>query len=273
MRISTYSVWETVVFVLNVLAFVIMGLQARPILARLAQDNVGHALLFSACVLATVIAVRVAYVMAYNTVLRAKYRWLGKPGAAGAYIPTVQSGLLVSWCGMRGLVTLATAFALPQGFPGRDLIVLTAFSVVLGTLVIQGLTLRPLLERLRFAPECAVDLEVSRGRVAMMNAALDTLDGDPSAAAAAVRDGYLAAREVARDPDDPQGASAHDRLRLRAVAAQRERLHRLRDLDEISDEAFHRLEEEIDWAELDAAPAGFFQPLTTDGGALPRAGG
>jgi CPA1 family monovalent cation:H+ antiporter len=271
-RISTYSVWETVVFVLNVLAFVIMGLQARPILAQLAQNDLGHALLFSAAVLATVIVVRAAYVMAYNTVVRLKHRRYGMP-AGDAYIPTVQSGLLVSWCGMRGLVTLATAFALPPGFPARDLIVLAAFSVVLGTLVLQGLTLRPLLERLRFAPEDALELEVSRGRVEIMDAALASLDGDRSPAAATVREGYLAAREVARSQETPQGATAHDRLRLRAVAAQRERLHRLRDAGTISDEAFHRLEEEIDWAELDAAPAGFFQPLTTDGLAPTRSVG
>jgi CPA1 family monovalent cation:H+ antiporter len=270
-RISTYSVWETVVFVLNVLAFVIMGLQARPILARLAADSVARALWFSAAVLATVVGVRVAYVMSYNTINRLKHRRFGTPGG-GAYVPTLQSGILVSWCGMRGLVTLATAFALPQAFPGRDLIVLAAFGVVLGTLVIQGLTLRPLLGRLHFAAEGALELEVSRARVEIMNAALDTLDGDDSPAAAAVRAGYLAARDVARNADEPQAASAHDRLRLRAIAAQRERLFRMRELGEISDEAFHRLEEEIDWAELDAAPAGFFQPLTTEGEAHRRVG-
>jgi CPA1 family monovalent cation:H+ antiporter len=262
-RISTYSVWETAVFVLNVLAFVIMGLQARPILDRLAQNDVGHALLFAAAVLATVIAVRVVYVMAYNSALRLKHRLAGPPD--GGYVATVQSGLLVSWCGMRGLVTLATAFALPHGFPDRDLIVLAAFGVVLGTLVIQGLTLQPLLGRLHFATECTLEVEVSRGRVAMLDAALATLAGDESPAAAAVRAGYLAAREVALDRARPQGASTHDVLRLRAVGAERARLHQLRERDEISDEAFHRLEEEVDWSELDAAPAGFFQPLTTDG--------
>ena len=58
--------------------------------------------------------------------------------------PTVGSGLVISWAGMRGIVSLAAALALPSGFPYRNLIVLTAFSVVLGTLIIQGLTLKPL---------------------------------------------------------------------------------------------------------------------------------
>ena len=54
----------------------------------------------------------------------------------------------MGWCGMRGFVTIATAFALPDSFPHRDTVVLTAFSVVLATLVLQGLTLAPMVRRL-----------------------------------------------------------------------------------------------------------------------------
>src|ERR1700747_3016864 len=57
-------------------------------------------------------------------------------------LPTVQSGIMVAWCGMRGIVTLAAALALPDTFPYRDLLLFTAFAVVLGTLILQGLTLR-----------------------------------------------------------------------------------------------------------------------------------
>jgi CPA1 family monovalent cation:H+ antiporter len=265
-RISTYSVWETAVFVLNVLAFVIMGLQARPILARLSHASLAGALALSGAVLAAVIVVRIVYVMAYNTVVRARNR---RPGVSRPAAPTFASGVLVSWCGMRGLVTLATAFALPPDFPGRDPIVLSAFCVVLGTLLIQGLTLGPLLRWLDFPAEDAVEHEVSHARVGIMQAALDALASETSGAATAVRSGYAAAREVAGNRDDPQAATDHDRLRLRAIAAQRRVLHQLREDGEIGDEAFHRLEEEIDWAELDAAPAGFFQPLLTDGTAPP----
>jgi len=253
------------VFVLNVLAFVIMGLQARPILNRLSQESLSHALLVSGAVLATVIVVRIAYLMAYTAVGRLTNRWFGVTLTSGMTPPTVAGGLLVSWCGMRGLVTLATAFALPSGFPGRDLIVLSAFCVVLGTLIIQGFTLRPLLDGLGFEADGGVGREVSRGRLGIMQAALDTLAEERSAAAAAVREWYLAAREVAANADEPQGATEHDRLRLRAIAAQRLTLNRLREEGAIGDEAFHRLEEEVDWAELCAAPAGSFQPLLTEG--------
>jgi NhaP-type Na+/H+ or K+/H+ antiporter len=175
----------------------------------------------------------------------------------------VRGDLLMGWCGMRGLVTLATAFALPPNFPGRDPIVFAAFCVVLGTLVLQGMTLRPLLMRLRFEPDNSIEEEVSRARVAVMQAALDSLAGDTSPAAAAVREQYAAARTVAHNPNDPQQATEHDELRLRAIKHQRQALERLRTEGTIGDEAYHRLEEEIDWAELDAAPAGRFQPLTT----------
>ena len=164
---------------------------------------------------------------------------------------------------MRGLITLATAFALPQQFPGRDLIVLCAFCVVLGTLVIQGCTLRPLMRLLRFEDDGAVERELSRARVAVMQAALDSLDGETSPAATMAREKYAAARKIAEDQNEPQAATKYDELRLRAIAAQRAALQRLRARGEIGEETFHRIQEELDWSELDAAPAGSFQSLAS----------
>src|SRR5258708_39022163 len=69
--------------------------------------------------------------------------------------------------------------------------------------------------------------------------------------------------EVAEDHRAPQAATKYDELRLRAIAAQREALHRLRAQGEIGDEAFRRIHEELDWAQLDAAPAGSFQSLAS----------
>jgi monovalent cation/hydrogen antiporter len=260
-RISTYSVWETVVFVLNVLAFVLMGLQARPILSRLSDENRFEAFVLAAVVLATVILVRLVWVLGYGVVARTVSRMTASRPRGDS--PDIRGGLLIGWCGMRGLVTLATAFALPLGFPGRDLIVLTAFCVVIGTLVLQGMTLKPLIRHLGFEPDRSVDQEVSHGRVAIMQAALDSLDGETSSAAAAVRDQYAAARAVAENPASPQAATDYDELRLRAIQQQRRTLDRLRATGRIGDEAYHRLQEEIDWAELDAAPPGRFQPLMT----------
>jgi monovalent cation/hydrogen antiporter len=260
-RVSSYSVWETVVFVLNVLAFMLMGLQAKPILDRLSGEGRVGALLLGLAVLVTVIVIRLAWVLGAGAIVRLTCGWLGPKWHGGR--EGVRGDLLIGWCGMRGLVTLATAFALPAGFPGRDPIVLTAFCVVLGTLVLQGMTLKPLLRLLRLEPDRSLEQEVSRGRVTVMQAALDSLADDSSPAAAAVREQYAAARTVAESPDRPQAATEYDELRMRAIKQQRKALERLRTEGAIGDEAYHRLEEEIDWAELDAAPAGRFQPLTT----------
>jgi NhaP-type Na+/H+ or K+/H+ antiporter len=191
-RVSSYSVWETAVFVLNVLAFVLMGLQARPILNRLSGESQADALVFAAAVLATVIVGRLAWVLGCGAVIRRMNRSSGSRSRAQA--EDLRGDLVIGWCGMRGLVTLATAFALPADFPGRDPIVLAAFCVVLGTLVLQGMSLKLLLKLLRLEPDRSVEEEVSRGRVTIMQAALESLDGNVSGAAAAVREQYAAAR-------------------------------------------------------------------------------
>jgi monovalent cation/hydrogen antiporter len=262
LRISSYSVWETAVFVVNVLAFVLMGLQARPIIERLSPEQRWGSLVFGLSVLAVVIVVRIAWLVMYRATVATIRRW--RPGLADRLASRDPRGAIVlGWSGMRGLITLATAFALPQQFPGRDLIVLCAFCVVLGTLVIQGFTLRPLIRLLRFEDDGAVERELSRARVVVMQAAVDSLDGETSHAATTVREQYAAARKVAEDQHEPQAATKYDELRLVAIAAQRAALHRLRARGEIGEEAFHRIQEELDWSELDAAPAGSFQSLTS----------
>ncbi|MDB6000793.1 MAG: sodium/hydrogen exchanger, partial [Rhizobacter sp.] len=147
------------------------------------------------------------------------------------------------------------AFALPSRFPGRDVIVLSAFAVVLGTLVVQGLTIKPLIKLLNLKPDTSLDAEVSTGRTALLDAALAALAPLSSQAALAVRDEYKAARTNALDCADPQSKTEYDRIRLIAIKAQRQTLYRLREDGRIDDDAFHRLEEELDWAELNALPA------------------
>ena len=147
MRVPSYAVWETVVFLLNVMAFVLIGMQLRPIWSGLGDGSVRQQYcIVAGIVLVTVIVVRIVWMMCYITVVRAKLLRYGYNPERKSGVPSVKSSLLISWCGMRGIVTLAAAFALPVGFPYRDLILLTAFGVVLGTLVIQGLTLRPLID-------------------------------------------------------------------------------------------------------------------------------
>ena len=96
----------------------------------------------------------------------------GTPGPADAVALTPGGAAVVGWCGMRGTVTLAAALALPAAMPFRDLIVVTAFAAVLGTLVLQGLTLRPLLLHLRLEDDGMVEREVRLARVETLRAAV-----------------------------------------------------------------------------------------------------
>jgi monovalent cation/hydrogen antiporter len=212
--------------------------------------------LIAAAVLGAVILTRIAWVMSYNTALRLMIARRGfrarRPMIAA---PTLQGGIVISWCGMRGIVTLAAAFALPLGFPYRDLILLTAFAVVLGSLVIQGLTLRPLIAALRLKDENPVTAEVARARAVAYRAALDEIDGDPSEAAEILRLEYRAL--LLRAEGDPDcgvatGELPADPLRRRAIRAARRSILALRESEDIGDDAFHQLEEEFDWAELSA---------------------
>ena len=255
LRVPAYAVWETAVFILNVLAFMLIGMQLRPIWTRLDDTVRLQYAEVAACVLAAVILARIVWVLTYGATLRTLVaQGLFRPSNAKA-IPTMKSGLVVSWCGMRGIVTLAAAFALPEGFPNRDLILLTACSVVLGTLVIQGLTLRPLILALRLKDENPMTSEVARARGIAYRAALDEIDGDPSEEAELLRLEY-GAMLMQADGNPDGGVSATelpaDPLRRRAIGAARGAILKLRQSEDIGDDAFHQLEEELDRAELGA---------------------
>ena len=251
-RLPTYAVWETVVFALNVLAFIFIGLQVRPILDSLGDAERGRYLVVALAVLVTVIVVRPAWHMAFNAVIRWRHRQYGFNPPRPMLRPTVGSGLVISWAGMRGIVSLAAALALPTAFPYRDLIVLTAFSVVLGTLTIQGLTLKPLLRSLHLHDGDPVGQESSAARARVLEAALSTLDGDTSSAAEAIRRelGARLAPDVPWDCGDAGEAGAHAQLRRRALEASRRAVLAMRAGGDIGDDAFHRIEEELDWLEM-----------------------
>jgi CPA1 family monovalent cation:H+ antiporter len=166
--------------------------------------------------------------------------------------PTIESGLVISWAGMRGIVSLAAAMALPPAFPYRDLIVLTAFSVAVGTLAIQGLTLAPLLRWFDLHDDDPIGHEVQAARERAWRAALATLAHDASPAADVVRQ-ELAAHLAPGEPDREEtgdGHDAHDSLHRGALQAARQAVFAMRASDEIGDDAFHRIEEELDWLEM-----------------------
>ncbi|HEU0055326.1 MAG TPA: cation:proton antiporter, partial [Longimicrobium sp.] len=222
---------------------------------------------FAAVICAAVILARIAWVTAAMTFSRWTHRRRpeGTGDALGGVAISAPAAAVAAWCGMRGTVTLAAALALPTAghgggaFPYRDLIVVTAFGVVLGTLVLQGLTLRPLMLRLKLEDDGQVEREVRLARVETLRAALAAAETCPGAETAElVRHRYALqlsrAEEAAAVPDGTVDGAAGDAdaaVVAAATRAQRQRLVALRADGTIGDAAFQRVEEELDWAELD----------------------
>jgi monovalent cation/hydrogen antiporter len=258
LRIPSYAVWEVIVFVLNILVFIFVGLQLKPLLQRLDPAEWDRYLLVGGTVCATTILVRIAWVMSYNAVVRWKNRHFGFHLPSRISPPTLQGGIMISWCGMRGIVTLAAALALPDTFPYRDLLLFAAFCVVVGTLMIQGLTLRPLMTALRFAEDRVVEDEVQRARIEITRAALSSLDLQQASEAIAV----LRREYEARLGNEAGAGQAGERMtpelaiiQSRTIAEERRALSVMRTRGDIGDDAFHRIEEELDWAEVYAERA------------------
>jgi monovalent cation/hydrogen antiporter len=258
MRVPIFAVWETVVFVLNAFAFVLIGMQLRPIWTRLDAGGARtDAVIAAAVVLGVTIAARFAWVMIYN----AFRRWQHDHTDGDARPrPTIGGGIVISWAGMRGIVTLAAAFAIPETlpdgspFPYRDLILLCAFAVVLGTLVLQGLTMKPLIRRMGLTDDDPVGREIRLGRSQAYQALVDAIKDDDTLDAKLLRKEYGAVVELnkseqedARVDEVPGGP-----LRRRAIAIARQRAFELRRDDVIGDDAYRVLVQELDWAELSA---------------------
>ncbi|GAB3765506.1 sodium:proton antiporter [Ramlibacter monticola] len=251
-RVPTNAVWATVVFALNIFAFIFIGLQIRPILVELPSSAREQYLLVAAAVLATVILVRIGWHMSFNAVIRWRDRRHGFHPPRPMLRPTVGSGLVISWAGMRGIVTLAAALALPGDFPARDLIVVTAFFVVLGTLLIQGLTLKSLLRALDLHDGDPVAREEHEARRRMLEAAYAQLpSGDAPAVNLVRKDLKIRLGQLQRG-EGPHASFAveYDSAYRGALRAARQVLLAMRDSGDIGDDAFHTLENDLDWMEV-----------------------
>ena len=249
MRVHSFAVWASVVFVLNVLAFLLMGMQARLILERMSGARLVDAARVAGLVILAVTCIRFLVVMGW-TRLAARF-----PALRGELPPpTVGQGVVVAWSGMRGLVTLGTAFALPASFPQRDLVVLTAFAVVLTTLVVQGLTLAPLIKRLGLdrMEDPAADLRSARLELARVG--LAHIDAAGPGADLALGDLYRLKVGERPTPSDHARLTTHRQLGLSVVQVQRQALQGLRSRESIDIDAFYLLQAEIDWRELTLLP-------------------
>ena len=256
-RIELVAVWNFLEFTLTSLVFILIGLQLRGIVARLADDDLRLIALLAVAMSVTLIVSRFVWVVISAWVPRALSPELRERD------PTPwKHVVVVSWTGMRGVVSLAAALALPEPFPGRDIILFLAFCSIFVTLVIQGTTLGWLVRQLGVIEEVTAlpEPETAQARAEITTAALaavqEHLDGaEPTkhteAAAELVQEYEVRAERASIEGQDPETKSnqleAQQRLRLVAIEAAREKLAERAETMEA--EAHRALGEELDLEE------------------------
>src|SRR5262249_4594418 len=213
-RLQAWAVWESLTFVLNGVVFVLIGLQLPYVMEAIRDHNLKTLLLHGLAFSALLILLRLVWMFpgAYfaNVIRR---RILHQRDV----LPPARHIFVVGWTGMRGVVSLAAAIALPQTlangspFPQRSMIIFLAFSVILVTLVLQGLTLPPLIRALGIAGTPGANSEENEARRAILQAALDHL-------------------EKSRKNEDPAASGVYDDL-------ERHYRHRMATIAETQDES------------------------------------
>ena len=253
-RVRATFVWTTLIFLLNGLAFILIGLQLPFILQEIADEPPLRLALAALAVSFVVIAVRAVWVYSIA--------WISQLVIPRRYHLNRSLGwrhlAVLSWAGMRGIVSLAAALALPETiasgepFPYRGLVLFLAFAVILVTLVLQGLTLPPLLRGLGVCEPGNEDERVEARRFAL-EAALIRLDelaareDLPAEGIAHLRERYRHSLRVLDERDvDVGDMETHRRLQLELIEAERKVLLDMRQHGAISDGIFHDLERALD---------------------------
>ena len=256
-RMQASAVWSMVVFVLEALVFVLIGLALRGVLHRNGGEMsaIWSGLPLALAVTAAVVLARFAYLglAAYLPLARARKRDTRPP-------PKI--ALILGWAGMRGVVTLAAALALPLDFPGRDAILFASFVVILFTVLVQGVTLGPLIKLLGVTAQPQADadiLDLNAARIAVAEAALVSLEAITAETGEAMHprliDGYrrrIRAMSRLRDEGETleMERSDHFVAALGAVASGRGALIRLHRERKIHDTVLRAIEGELDLEEL-----------------------
>lgn len=255
-RLETNTAWELVEFVLTSLVFLLVGLQLRGILERLAGDmDAGRLAVLAAVVSGALILSRFVWVFATFYPVAA----VGRAVRGQGFVPPLSWPTIVSWAGMRGVVSLAAALALPFDFPGRDVIVFLAFCAILATLVLQGTTLAPLIRRFDLVdPEIqtvSADVVTARKEVAAaaMSALSEKLE-DPEHADVAetlVQDfqSRVDHAELAHEDAGEAQRRMDAQLQLRLVALEAARSKLLERRDELDGDTLSTLVQELDLEE------------------------
>ncbi|MDQ6716496.1 MAG: Na+/H+ antiporter [Actinomycetota bacterium] len=256
-RLAERINWTTIQYLLENAVFLVIGLQAHLIISDVSQSALGlpRSILAAAAVLLTVVVLRPIWIAAFGVVLRLTPR-LTRPEAFG------RNGAVLSWAGMRGVVTLAAVQLLPAETPLRTVLVFVALTVVAATLLIQGLTLPALARRLDVrAPDPREDAlqqaSVLERATAKGNAELDRLsdvDTPPQIVdqlrAVGQRRTHLAWERLGETRDDqPSPNEAYRRLRRKMLEKEREEVLRIRDTGTVDHEVLEEVMSTLDLEE------------------------
>ena len=254
-RLKSFAFWEVLVFLLNALLFVLVGLQLPAILEdqdRLAGTLIGLGALAGAVVIGT----RLIWSHTAPDLVRLLDR---RPQQRTLRI-SWRSRMILAWGGLRGAVSLAAALALPVDFPERDLLIWLTLCVIFATLVLQGLTLPLLISVLGIREDDDAAHQELRARKAAAQAALGRIEAlreepwtrndslDRLHALHDFRHRRLAQRAGGLDADEDldERSLAYQRTLRDLLDTQRRELVRLRDEGEISDEVMHSITRELD---------------------------
>lgn len=259
-RVLGFGTWQMTTFVVNGLAFLLIGLQLPGVMDEISGRPAGELALLGGAVAGTVILVRLAWVFPATYLPR----WLIPGLAKRDPTPSPATVLVIGWAGMRGAVSLAAALALPTlpPFPERDLLVYLTFVTILATLVGQGLTLPLLIRWLGLGDDGSLEHEDLHAREAATEAALLRLDELVTEVPGhlplidQLRDRYRHraghyVHDHAEDelPEDPEERD-HEAIRRAVLGAERVAILELRDRAVISDETLRRVERDLDLEEL-----------------------
>jgi Na+/H+ antiporter len=264
-RIQASAVWEALTFVLNGLVFVLIGLQLNFVLAGIRDYSFRQLLLYGALFSLLVIVLRMIWMFpgAYiANVIRTRLLH------QDARMPSMRQTFVLGWTGMRGVIALAAAISLPEvlddgsAFPQRNLILFLTFSVILVTLVLQGLTLPPLIRALGLAGRGGHASEEEEARRAMVDAALAhlaearTKDGAEFAGVYDDLEHHYKQRlaKLTGEDNDEFGANPAMYARYQALTsellrAERRTAEKLRNEGRINDEVLRKVARELDLAE------------------------
>jgi CPA1 family monovalent cation:H+ antiporter len=254
-RLSGNAFWEILVFLVNTLLFVLVGLQLHGIVHGLSGIATWRLLWYAVLISAMVIVTRIVWVPIAAVVPRVLFKRIREHDP----MPPFRWLAVISWAGMRGAVSLVAALALPLAFPSRGLILFLTFAVIVATLVFQGLTLPLLLRVLHVSDDGGADLEDAKARAKAAEAALARLE--ELVAEGAVRPetaerlrglyGFRRDRFRARLDDGDDGAIEEQSARYQQtvrelLAAERDTLLSLRNRGVIDDGVMNRVQRDLD---------------------------